>query len=89
MIGKCYKAKYGGQAVIMARGEAIKNLAEFLVISFDEYRVRISSDLINVLYLSEYYQEITLDDFKKAFKDFIQAADVIYKDAIREIEGEA
>ena len=58
-------------------------------IRIDEYYAHLAKgSLYNAQYIRDHYTEITLSDFAKAYKDFMQAADVIYKDAIKEAGGE-
>ena len=87
MYGKCFK--YDNGEFIMVRSGECNGLVDCTRIRFDEYYAHLAKgSLLNAQYIRDHYTEITLSDFTKAYKDFLQAADVIYKDAIKEREGE-
>lgn len=82
MYLKCFKYK-DRPIYLMVRSEEHNGVVDCLDIKFDPHYAYIAKGcLVDVNYIRDLYTEITLKDFKKAYADFLQAADVIFKEAI-------
>ena len=86
MEHKCYKINENDYIITMHDNGRYITCTHF---EYDHNEAHLSrGDIFLANYIQVKFKEITLAEFKQAWNSFNEAADKIYKDAIKAAEGE-